>query len=32
MRILAVNYEYPPLGGGGGVILRDIVEELASQR
>lgn len=31
MRILAVNYEYPPLGGGGGVIMRDIVEELASQ-
>ncbi|MFI4860281.1 MAG: glycosyltransferase family 4 protein [Phycisphaerales bacterium JB063] len=31
MRILAVNYEYPPLGGGGGVILRDIVEELASR-
>lgn len=30
MRILAVNYEYPPLGGGGGVILKDIVEELAS--
>ncbi|MEM9414662.1 MAG: glycosyltransferase family 4 protein [Planctomycetota bacterium] len=31
MRILAVNYEYPPLGGGGGVIMRDIVEELASR-
>jgi glycosyltransferase involved in cell wall biosynthesis len=31
MRILAVNYEYPPLGGGGGVILRDIVEELAAR-
>lgn len=31
MRILAVNYEYPPLGGGGGVILKDIVEELASR-
>ena len=31
MKILAVNYEYPPLGGGGGVILRDIVEELADR-
>jgi glycosyltransferase involved in cell wall biosynthesis len=31
MRVLAVNYEYPPLGGGGGVILRDIVEELADR-
>jgi len=24
-----VNYEYPPLGGGGGVIFRDLAEELA---
>jgi glycosyltransferase involved in cell wall biosynthesis len=29
MRILFVNYEYPPLGGGGGVVTRDIAEELA---
>jgi glycosyltransferase involved in cell wall biosynthesis len=29
MRILVINYEYPPVGGGGGVICRDIAEELA---
>ncbi len=28
-RVLFVSYEYPPLGGGGGVILRDLAEELA---
>jgi len=26
MRILVVNYEYPPIGGGGGVIARDFAE------
>lgn len=31
MRILYVNYEYPPLGGGGGVINKQIAEELASR-
>jgi glycosyltransferase involved in cell wall biosynthesis len=28
-RVLLVSYEYPPLGGGGGVILRDLARELA---
>ena len=29
MRILVVNYEYPPLGGGGGVLTHTLVTELA---
>ena len=29
MRILIFNYEYPPLGGGGGVVCETIAEELA---
>lgn len=29
MRILFVNFEYPPLGGGGGVINELLAEELA---
>ena len=31
MRILFCNYEYPPLGGGGGVINKQIAEELAKR-
>jgi len=31
MRILVVNYEYPPIGGGGGFVTRDVFEHLASQ-
>jgi glycosyltransferase involved in cell wall biosynthesis len=26
MKILLVNYEYPPLGGGGGIAMRDFAE------
>jgi glycosyltransferase involved in cell wall biosynthesis len=31
MNILTFNYEYPPLGGGGGVVHALIVEELAKR-
>lgn len=27
LSILIINYEYPPIGGGGGVICKDIAEE-----
>jgi glycosyltransferase involved in cell wall biosynthesis len=29
LRILIINYEYPPVGGGGGYICRNVVEGLA---
>jgi len=29
MRILFINYEYPPLGGGGGIETQDLAQELA---
>jgi glycosyltransferase involved in cell wall biosynthesis len=29
MKILVINYEYPPLGGGGGFVTRDIIEDMA---
>jgi glycosyltransferase involved in cell wall biosynthesis len=29
--LLLVNYEYPPLGGGGGVFTRDLAEALVGQ-
>ena len=29
MKILVVNYEYPPIGGGGGRVAAQVAEELA---
>lgn len=31
MHILVINYEYPPIGGGGGFVTRDILEEIVKQ-
>lgn len=31
MKILLINYEYPPYGGGGGIFSRDLVEEWKKQ-
>lgn len=31
MRILVINYEYPPIGGGGGIVTRDILEEMVRE-
>lgn len=31
MKILVVNYEYPPIGGGGGSCCKEIVERLADR-
>jgi hypothetical protein len=29
MKILLINYEYPPLGGGGSIEAQDLAEQLA---
>jgi len=31
MRILTLNHEYPPLGGGGGKACQDIAAELSAR-
>jgi glycosyltransferase involved in cell wall biosynthesis len=31
LRILVINYEYPPIGGGGGFVTRDILEAMAAR-
>lgn len=31
MNILIINYEFPPLGGGGGIFTRDLVKEFAKK-
>ena len=31
MHILVINYEYPPIGGGGGFVTRDILEAMAAR-
>jgi glycosyltransferase involved in cell wall biosynthesis len=32
LNVLIVDYEYPPLGGGGGILTRSLARELAKER
>jgi glycogen synthase len=32
VKILFCNYEYPPLGGGGGVVMAALARELSRRR
>ena len=31
LNILTLNYEYPPVGGGGGYICKNVMDELAER-
>ncbi len=31
LNILTLNYEYPPVGGGGGYICKNVMDELAEK-
>ncbi|PIE90323.1 MAG: hypothetical protein CR997_06955 [Acidobacteria bacterium] len=31
LKILVLNYEYPPIGGGGGTVCKNLAEELAER-
>ena len=31
LRVLVLTYEYPPIGGGGGRVARELVQRLSSR-